>query len=341
MLNRCHFGDCRDSLRQMAGAGLRVQCVVTSPPYFGLRDYGHPGQLGLEATLAEYLANQVQVFRLVRDVLADDGVLWLNMGDAYAGTTVSGSQIDSRRRDNAPIPRSARKQPGLKRKDLMGVPWRLAFALQDDGWYLRRDIIWHKPNPMPETVSDRCTTAHEYVFHLSKSPTYYYHADAIREPVTGNAHSSGSGVNPKAEMPTGWDGGPGDHKGLVGRYRNNGVGFGHGYDKQPKPRVKQNPSFCAAVAGVADIEDRNRRSVWTIPTQPYEGAHTATFPEALVAPCILAGSRPGDVVLDPYFGTGTVGQVAQRLNRQWVGCEINPEYAPLQAQRLAQLGLAL
>lgn len=209
----------------------------------------------------------------------------------------------------------------------------LAFALRGDGWYLRRDIIWHKPNPMPETVNDRPTTAHEYLFLLSKSPRYYYDADAIREPVTGGAHARGDGVNPKSrawKTPDGWDTSKGE--GGHGSFHRTGREKGH-------VRPRQNESFSGAVSGL--VEDRNKRSVWTVTTKPYSEAHFATYPPDLIEPCILAGSRPGDIVLDPFFGSGTTGEVAERLGRQWIGIELNPEYGKLAARRTAQTGMVL
>ncbi|AEI76695.1 modification methylase XcyI [Cupriavidus necator N-1] len=349
LTNHCYQGDCREVMRELIAAGVRVQCIVTSPPYWGLRDYGVHGQLGLEASLPEFLANMVEVFVLCRQLLADDGTLWLNMGDSYAGSrgapwgpspaaTEARSMTASRRRDDTPIPRSDVRVEGLKPKDLVGQPWRLAFALQDSGWWLRQDIVWHKPNPMPESVHDRCTKAHEYVFLLTKSEKYFYDFEAMQEPVSGGAHARGAGVNPKA-APSGWDTSPGGHRQLKGRYSGTGVGFGRGYDKVVKPRVKQNASFSAAVT--ESVGTRNRRSVWTIPTQSFDGAHFATFPESLVEPCILAGSRPGDIVFDPFMGSGTVASVAQRLGRRWLGAELNPDYIALLAERTRQLGLVL
>ena len=348
-INTCIQGDCRDVMRGLIADGVRAQCIVTSPPYWGLRDYGVDGQLGLEPTLPEFVAHMVEVFDLCRQLLADDGTLWMNMGDSYAGSrgaawgpspasTEARRMTASRRRDDTPIPRSDVRVEGLKPKDLVGQPWRLAFALQDAGWWLRQDIIWHKPNPMPESVRDRCTKAHEYLFLLTRSEKYFYDFGAMQEPVTGNAHARGTGVNPKAS-PSGWDTGPGGHRTLAGRYPGTGVGFGRGFDKVAKPRAKQNESFAAAVTG--QVETRNRRSVWTIPTQSYEGAHFATFPEALVEPCILAGTKPGDIVFDPFMGSGTVAAVAQRLGRRWLGAELNPDYLPLQAARTRQGGLTL
>ncbi len=227
---------------------------------------------------------------------------------------------------------------GLKPKDLIGQPWRLAFALQAAGWYLRSDIIWHKPNPMPESVTDRPTKSHEYIFLMSKSERYFYDLKANKEPVTGNAHKRGNGVNAKV---AGWMNGPGSHKAIDhtraaqasgAKYADNGVGFGHGFDKKRKPRYKQNLSFSAAVKDL--VPSRNKRSVWSIPTQAFKGAHFATFPEKLVLPCILSGTRPGDLVLDPFAGAATVGLVALKTGRRFVGIELNPVYVEMAEKRI-------
>ncbi|KVQ85538.1 DNA methyltransferase [Burkholderia multivorans] len=338
-LDRSHRGDCRDLMRAMIADGVRVQTIVTSPPYWGLRSYlpgGHPDkhrEIGQEPTLREFIDTLVGVFDLARELLADDGTLWLNMGDAYnTGTTArrpsSKSSNHGRWSDNRSdelIGSSRAHAAGMKTKDLMGQPWRLAFALQDAGWYLRQDIIWHKPNPMPESVRDRCTKAHEYLFLLSKSERYYFDADAIRTPYSGETKTQSFDTmdykrRDKCKAPDGWDTGAGAH----GSFHRDGRQKGAlaPADYQPK-------------------EGANRRSVWTIPTRAYPEAHFATFPEALVEPCVLAGSRPGDVVLDPFFGSGTTGQVAQRLGRRFLGCELNPEYESLQRDRLRQPGLEL
>ena len=313
MLNQCHIGDCRDLLKQMATAGVRAQMCVTSPPYFGLRDYGRPGQLGLEATPGEYVSGMVSVFAAMRDVLADDGTVWLNLGDSYAGSNQTGgtnSKEIGRREERMIKARNnaGKRDPwpgsGIKAKDLIGIPWRVAFALQADGWYLRSDIIWHKPNPMPESVTDRPTKAHEYLFLLAKSERYYYDAEAIAE---------------QANWPEGsWS-------------------RSKCYDEDKTGMVR---SFYGEGRKWEGGETRNRRSVWSIATQPFDGAHFATFPKALIEPCILAGSRPGDVVLDPFMGSGTTAQVAEHLGRQWIGCELNPDYMPLQAKRLQQRAMA-
>lgn len=349
-LDRTHVGDCRELLRAMDADGVRVQCVVTSPPYWGLRDYGVPGQLGLERTWVRHLARMRGVFRLVQRVLADDGVLWLNYGDAYYSPRVNGGigststingqghQRAFRDAQQARGSNRRRAQRGLKPKDLMGMPWRVAFTLQSDGWFLRSDVVWHKPNAMPESINDRPTKAHEYVFLFSASERYYYDARAIRETASENSHPRGGGVNPKA-APTpvsGWASGPGAHQ-TIDHTRPRSKGH---TKFEPRPRTKQNESFSAAVTEV--VQTRNARTVWSIPSQPFGGGHFATFPEALVARCILAGSRPGDVVLDPFMGSGTVAQVATSLGRRFIGCEINPEYVALQDEwRRTTAGLPL
>lgn len=366
-IDHSHRGDCRELMRAMIADGVRVQTIVTSPPYWGLRSYlpdGHPDkhrEIGQEPTLREFIDTLVGVFDLARELLADDGTLWLNMGDSYAGSrgapwgpspaaAEARAMTASRRRDDAPVPRSDVRVEGLKPKDLVGQPWRLAFALQESGYYLRQDIIWAKPNPMPESVRDRCTKAHEYLFLLSKSPKYYFDQDAILEPVSPNTHARLS-QNVQAQIGSERANGGAKTNGnmkAVGR----DVSWGHGTDADERGRgrvkrkladdgigSKNNASFDEAMAIMPT--ERNRRSVWTIPTQSYSGAHFATFPEALVEPCVLAGSRPGDVVFDPFFGSGTVGQVAQRLGRRFVGCELNPDYEPLQRDRLRQPGLML
>lgn len=269
---RVLVGDVRESLKTLPDGSVR--CVVTSPPYWGLRDYGHEGQLGLEQTRDDYVAAMVDVFREVRRVLADDGTLWLNLGDSYG----SGKQ-------------------------LVGIPWRVAFALQADGWYLRQDIIWAKPNPMPESVTDRCTKAHEYVFLLTKQSRYYYDHKAAAEPAKYAGHTV------KASDPNS------AKNGAKGKYGATAAGFTQ-HD---------------TVIG----ETRNRRSVWTVTTKPFRGAHFAVMPEALAEPCVLAGSASGDTVLDPFSGSGTVGVVALRHGRNYVGCELNPDYAALSERRIA------
>jgi len=303
-MNKIEFGDCRETMRRWASEGVKVQTCVTSPPYFGLRDYGHDGQIGLEETPDQYIEAMVEVFSCVKNILTDDGTFWLNIGDSYAGNN---SQASNNGRAGFGKPRERvvkRTGEGLKTKDLIGIPWMLAFALRADGWYLRQDIIWHKPNPMPESVTDRCTKAHEYIFLMSKSPKYYYDHESIKEM-----------ANSKSE----------------------GIRFGgnkYGDDNDPKYATKS--------GNVSKEYDKaNKRSVWTVTTKPYEGAHFAVFPTDLIEPCILAGAPVGGVVLDPFMGSGTTAQVAQSLGRQYLGCELNPEYAPLQKKRLAQQSLIL
>ena len=314
-MNRIEIGDCRQIMRRWVGEGVKAQMCVTSPPYFGLRDYGHPGQIGLEQTPEQYIAAMVEVFRCVRDVLADDGTLWLNIGDSYAraGGWSDNSGLDGLKRGESGRAKSnmtgkggasQKLPPGLKTKDLIGIPWMLAFALRADGWYLRQDIIWHKPNPMPESVRDRCTKAHEYVFLLSKSERYFFDSAAMQEPATGLP--PGNTIPTKAAR-------SGDEKHRT----------------------------AANLHEIGARQTRNRRSVWTVATQPYDGAHFATYPPALIEPCILAGSRPGDTVLDPFMGSGTTAQVAQNLGRKAIGCELNPQYVTLQTERTAQMGLVL
>jgi DNA modification methylase len=301
-MNKIEFGDCRETMRRWAAQGIKAQTCVTSPPYYGLRDYGHDGQIGLEETPEEYIAAMVEVFSCVRDVLADDGTLWLNIGDSYAGNN---SQASNNGRAGFGNPRERvvnRTGEGLKTKDLIGIPWMLAFALRADGWYLRQDIIWHKPNPMPESVTDRCTKAHEYIFLLSKSPKYYYDHEAIKE----EASSKSEGI------------------------RFGGNKYGDNDD----------PKYATKSGNVSKEYDKaNKRSVWTVPVKPYAGAHFAVFPTELIEPCILAGAPTGGIVLDPFMGSGTTAQVAQTLGRKYLGCELNPDYKPLQNKRLAQQSL--
>ncbi|MFN9787577.1 MAG: DNA-methyltransferase [Planctomycetia bacterium] len=314
-MDKILFGDCRDIMRRWAADGVKVQTCVTSPPYFGLRDYGHEGQIGLEPTPEAYIAAMVEVFRCVREVLADDGTLWLNIGDSYASNGgAHGGRTDNQRgvgakrtHENGGGDQHSRRAPeGLKHKDLIGIPWMLAFALRADGWYLRQDIIWHKPNPMPESVRDRCTKAHEYIFLLSKSERYYFDSEAMKEPAV-------------SEKPAGNK----RHK-YVDAYTDG---------ENEKHRTK---AGLLALTG-REWKERNRRSVWSVPATPYKGAHFATFPPALIEPCILAGSRPGDIVLDPFMGRGTTAQVSVQHRRRYLGCELNPQYEKLQAGRIASV----
>lgn len=275
------------------------------PPH--LLEFFEPAEIGLEPTPGEFIAKLVAVFREVRRVLRDDGTLWLNIGDSYNShpgqrktTDAAGEKQQSVRGAQAAPSRSVN---GLKGKDLIGIPWMLAFALRADGWYLRQDIVWAKPNPMPESVTDRCTKAHEYIFLLSKSPRYYFDHEAMKEPSVTN--------DPRR---------PYTSKGAKDLDGRSEWKSGQARDK-------------------GDFSLRNKRSVWTVTTKPFKGAHFATFPPELIEPCILAGAPAGGVVLDPFFGSGTTGEVSQRLGRQWIGCELNPDYKPLQDERLRQPSL--
>jgi len=291
------FGDCRETLKQF---DEQARMCVTSPPYYGLRDYGgEQNQIGQEQTPEEYIDEMVKVFRLVRDCLTDDGTLWLNIGDSYYNYRKDGcipKQTFSNSRQDLPIttPRRSNKLHGYKDKDLIGIPWMLAFALRSDGWYLRQDIIWHKPNPMPESVRDRCTKSHEYIFLLSKNKNYYYDNEAIKEPAkdwgtrdrtNGKYHNEGTGLQP--------------HSGLTKSY-----------------------------------PTKNKRSVWSVTKKPYKGAHFATFPPELIEPCVKAGSQEGDIILDPFMGSGTTATVAKSLNRDYIGCELHEEYGTLIQKRI-------
>ena len=295
------IGDVREKLKELPDRS--VHCVVTSPPYWGLRDYGEDGQIGMEDTPEEFVANLVNVFREVWRVLRDDGTLWLNLGDSYAGSgkgrnpdgTVHVSAMIAKQGSSAGTVMGNVKgglvPDGLKPKDLVGIPWRVAFALQAEGWYLRQDIIWHKPNPMPESVTDRCTKSHEYIFLLSKSRQYYFDNEAIKEPAKYAGDDRGSRTD--------------NRRGTI----------------------------MNSISGIT-TETRNKRDVWTVTTRPFKGAHFATFPPQLIEPCILAGCPPDGTVLDPFFGAGTTGLVAQQYGRNWIGCELNPVYAEMASKRI-------
>lgn len=291
------LGDARTRLADIPDQS--VQCVITSPPYWGLRDYGTTNQIGLEQTPSDYVREMVTVFDAVWRVLKDDGVLWLNLGDSYAGNT---SRASTNGRAGYGTEREGvftKTGDGIKPKDLVGVPWRVAFALQEAGWYLRQDIIWHKPNPMPESVTDRCTKAHEYLFLLSKSPRYLFDNKAIAE----DAVTSNTG------------------------HRFGGSKYGDSEDEFHRTKGE---TYTAT-------GKRNKRDVWTIPTKPFKGAHFAVMPEALVQPCVLASSTEGDTILDPFTGSGTVAVVALQHNRNFIGTELNPEYASIAEQRITSV----
>lgn len=287
LINSCYCGDAAAGLREFKSQGIEADCCVTSPPYYGLRDYGVAGQIGQEPTPAEYVRHLVDVFRGVKEVLKDDGTLWINIGDSYAG---SGKSLSGH---SGPV----------KPKDLIGIPWLLALALRDDGWYLRQDIIWNKPNAMPESVRDRCTNSHEYIFLLSKSKEYYYDQDAIKEPFESI---------PTAKKACR----------KVSVYQNKAMGY------PIKPKVDEGMVVTFGKGG------RNKRSVWTVTTKPCKVAHFAAFPPDLIEPCILAGCPQGGIVLDPFMGSGTTALVAQRNFRDWIGCELNPDYIDIQKQRI-------
>ena len=300
MRNKIYYGDVRETLPKLWQ--YKAQMCVTSPPYYGLRDYGgEENQVGQEETPEEYINNMVDIFRLVRDNLMDDGTLWLNIGDSYynyrpgKGQSYPKQSVSKTKQD---LPDKCNKRgnklEGLKEKDLIGIPWMLAFALRQDGWYLRQDIIWHKPNPMPESVRDRCTKSHEYIFLFSKNKKYFYDNEAIKEDakdwgvrnrVNGKYHNKGTGLQP--------------HTGLTKSY--------------PK---------------------KNKRSVWSVTNKPYKGAHFAVFPPDLISHCILAGSRVGDLVLDPFMGSGTTAMVSKQLGRDYLGCELHSDYSELAEKRI-------
>ncbi len=294
------FGDCRETLKEF---DEKARMCVTSPPYYGLRNYGdEENQIGLEQTPEEYVDEMVKVFQEVKNVLTDDGTCWVNIGDSYynyrpgRGQGLAKQTVSNTRQDLPDVcPRRGNRIEGLKEKDLIGIPWMFAFAMRADGWYLRQDIIWHKPNPMPESVRDRCTKSHEYIFLFSKDRKYYYDNEAIKEPVkqdwgtrdrtNGKYHNPGTGLQP--------------HSGLTKSYTK-----------------------------------RNKRSVWSVNKKPYKGAHFATYPPELIEPCIKAGSEEGDIILDPFMGSGTTAMVAKQLGRYYMGCELHEDYGDLIKKRV-------
>ena len=304
------YGDCRESLKNIT---TKCQMCVTSPPYYGLRDYGgEASQIGQESTPEEYIQEMVKTFRLVRDNLTDDGTLWLNIGDSYynyrpgKGSRTYPQQTIASNNQDLPEYTNKRgnKLEGYKEKDLIGIPWMLAFALRADGWYLRQDIIWHKPNPMPESVKDRCTKSHEYLFLLSKNKNYYYDHESIKEKAVGERWGGNNPIN-----------------------MDNTKDTNNTFSGLTRPRKMV-------------YDKRNKRSVWKITNRPYKGAHFATFPPDLVKPCILAGSREDDVVLDPFMGSGTTALVAKELGRYYLGCELHENYGNLIQKRLGVLSYA-
>lgn len=379
-------GDCLEIVKTLEPKS--VNCVVTSPPYWGLRDYGtstwiggddncphmrttkiskdtstgHKGmfeqgnvvgdaiykskcpkcgavredsQLGLEETPEEYVENLVKLFREIRNALRDDGTVWLNLGDSYSGGHVGrndGGVTDGKQKkvEGLENTKSHKVPSGLKAKDLVGIPWRVAFALQADGWYLRQDIIWAKPNPMPESVTDRCTKSHEYIFLLSKSKDYYYDNEAIKEPASPESRlrmMRGVSENHKNV-----NGAPGQTPHSLAKPRLN---VRH-KNLQPKGQSNHTMHENRLNSGDPVTEYRNKRDVWTVSTKPYAEAHFAVYPQKLIEPCVLAGCPEGGVVLDPFFGSGTTGFVAKKLNRNYIGIELNPEYIKIAEKRLAQ-----
>ena len=294
------FGDCRETLKEF---DEKARMCVTSPPYYGLRDYGgEDNQIGQEQSPEEYVNEMVKVFREVKNVLTDDGTCWVNLGDSYynyrpgRGQGLAKQTVSNTKQDLPDVcPRRGNRIEGLKEKDLIGIPWMFAFAMRADGWYLRQDIIWHKPNPMPESVRDRCTKSHEYIFLFSKDRKYYYDNEAIKEPVkqdwgtrdrtNGKYHNPGTGLQP--------------HSGLTKSYTK-----------------------------------KNKRSVWSVNKKPYKGAHFATYPPELIEPCIKAGSEEGDIILDPFMGSGTTAMVAKQLGRYYMGCELHEDYGDLIKKRV-------
>jgi len=316
MIDQVIQGDALTVLRTMPDNS--IQACVTSPPYYGLRDYGVEGQIGLESSPDEYVARLVEVFREVRRVMKDDSVLWLNLGDCYAGKNGPISQgareIDKAHATVGALLNGSQRRigdvPGIRAKNLIGIPWRVAFALQDDGWILRSDVIWHKPNCMPESVKDRPTKSHEYMFLLAKNERYYYDADSVREPSVDNEETF--------------------YKKLI---------------KKPHKQVEQygKSTFARTKVGFQNATynplGRNHRTVWSIPTSPYKDAHFAVMPQKLVEPCILSSSKPNDIILDPFSGAATVALVATKLGRRYVGIELNAEYVEMSRKRLMQLPL--
>jgi len=314
-------GDCREALKQIDAGSVHI--CVTSPPYFGLRDYGGgEGEIGSEQEVEEYVNAMVDVFREVRRCLRDDGTVWLNLGDSYMAqkNVAPPPQTIGGQRDMPTfIPGNRRDQKGLKHKDLIGIPWRVAFALQADGWWLRQDIIWHKPNPMPESVTDRCTKAHEYIFLLSKKSHYYFDNEAIKEPLAEASFGRAERKKKLIER-TGL--------GTLGKQVEDGVDSTHGYAGLAMGRNGK--------TGYSDDGMKNKRSVWTVNTKGYKGAHFAVYPKNLILPCILAGCPEGGTVLDPFTGSGTTAVVALENNRNFVGTELNPEYIKIAENRIKE-----
>jgi DNA modification methylase len=336
-----------------AMAGLKsledksIHCCVTSPPYFGLRDYDNPDQIGLEKTPEEFIQKLVEVFREVKRVLRDDGTLWLNIGDSYAG--YHGNKNYSMGKD------TPSETPGLKQKDLIGIPWMLAFALRADGWYLRQDIIWHKPNPMPESITDRCTKSHEYIFLLSKSKKYYYDQVSIMKPIAessigrlnqdilnqeGSARVPGK-TNGKMKAVGGLKSLPEGQKNIrSARDEQRSVGKSGNLERKDRPGTPENTYSNQKGSVPWEGAMANKRSVWTVTTKPFKDAHFATFPEDLIVDCIKAGCPEHGIVLDVFMGAGTTAVVSRKLNRNYIGIELNKKYINISNKRLdSELGM--
>ena len=325
--NQILQGDCLEVLKLIPDKS--VNCCITSPPYYALRDYGVEGQLGLEKTPEEYVRKLVNVFREVRRILRDDGTLWLNLGDSYAGSGKGAWKNKKGQKEtyvpdaNSPQCKIPKTLDNLKPKNLIGIPWRVAFALQADGWYLRQDIIWHKPNPMPESVRDRCTKAHEYIFLLSKSPKYYYDYESIMEDCVTNENRPFGAIREREY-----------------NYNSKHIEARNKLHKNLQDKGQPNHSFHENRAeGNPDktYKKKNKRSVWTIAPKPFKESHFAVFPPTLVEPCLLAGCPENGIVLDPFIGSGTVAWVAKNYNRSYVGIEINPNYIKIAEDRISYI----
>lgn len=336
-MNKIINSDCIEGMKALPDES--VDCCVTSPPYFGLRDYGHEGQIGLEETPEHFVQKMVEVFTEVKRVLKKEGTLWLNLGDSYtsAGRTRTEEQTtrNTGLKSGLGTQLAARNQPakrgvGLKDKDLIGIPWMVAFALRSSGWYLRQDIIWHKPNPMPESVTDRCTKAHEYIFLLSKSQKYYYDHEAIKvDALTNENRPAGVVRNRLYEYDS--------------KENNNPEAY---LKPKKQPTIEQETAFLGNAptnlyrCGGSEDGKANKRSVWTVTTKPFSEAHFATFPEDLIVDCIKAGCPEDGVVLDPFMGAGTTALVSSKLNRNFIGFELNAEYIEIAKKRLQnELGM--
>ena len=323
--NKVYLGDSLETIKTFPDKS--IDCVVTSPPYYGLRDYGVDGQIGLEETPEEYIDKLVSLFREIRRCLKDEGTCWVNLGDSYSGNCSRTSK--GRAGMGAEREGVFTKGGGLPPKNLIGIPWRFAFAMQADGWILRQDIIWHKPNPMPESVTDRCTKAHEYIFLFSKQEKYYFDAQSIQEECVDKAYSNRQNAGEKERSQT-----QGYSK--AGGHRDNSGGFTKKSKNTQYDGQTPNSTHLRREAGLKDVvyTTRNKRDVWSVCVKPNKEAHFATYPPELITPCILAGCPEQGIVLDPFMGSGTTGIVARTFNRNYVGCELNPEYHKMSERRI-------